>query len=165
MELMQQHQFAVGCEHDVVWFKTSQGTVRFGYNTSFAIAKGLRMASAVVMRLGRVPLAERQIVKRTIPQDAMAELQRSKLSPIERQSNSPTSGLPWSVGITDDGGLVTLEFGNVLWKFEAENAATLAGWFRARALEAKRWAGDTGTTRRLSGILTDANDNERRGAN
>lgn len=67
------------------------------------------------------------------------------------------------VQVTHELDRVLLTIGNTTMKMMYRDAFTLAAWLRANAAEAKRFAGDTSNIYTAIGMLSDAEENYKRG--
>src|SRR5690606_5946630 len=146
-------------ENDIVALRLGRAEARFSYGTAASIAQGLRVASNAAFRADRVPLDERQALRRALPDELSAAPPHAER---RQTSEARRPGPRWEVRV--EGSLVALQIGNVVARLEPDAALAVAGWMRLRAREAKRWAGDRSRTIRAAGLLTDAETNYRTGA-
>lgn len=142
----------VQAKNDIVVFSIGRAQTSLGYETALKIAQGLRLASNLAGRYAGIHLDERRELKRTPEVEA-------PVAPGGVNTAPRNAGLPWTVNVV--GELVEFTLGEFSARFQAPDAATVAGWLRAQAKVAKAWAGDTSKTLRLAGNLTDAETNDR----
>lgn len=153
MTLLTRQKVDVRRRNDVVELAIGRASATFGYNTALAIAQGLRLASNLTGRRAGIPAAERRELRAILPDfDESIRSQGAETLPS-------ASSARWEVKV--DGQLVVLVIADFVARFESDTAASIAGMIRARAKEAKTWAGDRGRTLRAAGNLTDAGDNAR----
>ncbi len=148
MTLLTKQPVQVLRANDVVELQIGRSTASFGYNTALHIAQGLRLASNLTGRRSGIPAHERRELRTTLP-DLDPDLRAHQAETLPSAAS-----VPWEVKV--DGELVVLVIGDFIARFEAPTAAEIAGMIRARAKEAKTWAGDRGKTLRAAGNLTDA---------
>lgn len=149
-ELLEPTAVSIDVENDVVVFRVGSNLARFSYTSAFMIAQQLRLFSGLAARIAGATLEQRREIKRQPDEDNVRSIS---------QPNLPRGDSRWRV--SNEGELVVLQIGDLVARWEAPAAGTIASWFREGGRQAKAWAGDTSKTMRLAGILTDANENAR----
>ena len=149
-ELLKREDVSVDVENDVVVFRVGLNVARFSYTSAFMIAQQLRLMAGLAARIAGATLEQRRAIKRQPDEDAVRTVSGPKI---------PSGDLRWRVW--NEGELVALQIGDLVARWEAPAAGTIASWFREGGRQAKAWAGDTSKTLRLAGILTDASENAR----
>lgn len=151
-ELLEPTAVSVDVENDVVVFRVGSNKARFSYTTAFIIAQQLRLFSGLAARIAGATLEQRREIKHQPTEDDVHSV---------KASNAPSGDSRWRVW--NEGEIVALQIGDLVARWEAPAAGTIASWFREGGRQAKVWAGDTSKTMRLAGILTDASENRRLG--
>lgn len=151
-ELLEPTAVSIDVENDVVVFRVGPNLARFSYTSAFMIAQQLRLFSGLAARIAGATLEQRRELKRQPVEDNVRSIS---------QPNIPSGDSRWRVW--NEGELVLLQIGDLVARWEAPAAGTIASWFREGGRQAKAWAGDTSKTMRLAGILTDAEENRRLG--
>lgn len=149
--LLKREDVSVDVENDIVVFRVGSGVARFSYTSAFMIAQRLRLMAGLAARIAGATLEQRRAIKRQPTEDDVHSISGAKLV--------PSGDLRWRVW--NEGELVVLQIGDLVARWEAPAAGTIASWFREGGRQAKVWAGDTSKTHRYAGILTDANENAR----
>ena len=149
-ELLKRENVAVDVEDEVVVFYCAGNPSRFSYDTAFDVAQRLRLAANVAARMAGVSKEERGDLKR---QDAPEEL----FADVRLETGKLENGVAWNVWT--EGELVAFQIGEVIAKWEAPAAMTIASWFREGGRQAKSNSGNRVKTLRIAGVLTDANLN------
>jgi hypothetical protein len=153
--LLKRENVEVNTENDVVVLKVGRHVARFAYGTAFVIAQRLRLSANVALRHAGVARDERAELKREQVEDEFDYFADCKLD----TDGALSEGFRWEVG--NEGELVVFQISDLIIRWEAPAAMTIAAWFREAGQRAKAWAGDVSTTRRLLGILSDANESAR----
>ncbi len=151
-ELFERTGVSVDADDDIVVLRVGKMKARMSYTLAFQIAQRMRLHGGVAARIAGATPKERSALKRQAD-----EANLTPLRTIELQDN----GKPWDVW--HEGELVAVRLKEVIARWEAPAALTIAGWLREGGRQAKRWAGDTSKTHRYAGILTDAAENDRLG--
>lgn len=163
MNLLRPERLRVWHENDLVLIECGRARLQMAYGTGAIIAKALRVAGSHAAMVAGVSARDRRALKRSMPNEAWDQIAAARAleAPAGPRRTESAAGLRWAVKV--DGQLATLEFGNVAFSFEGPGALEIAVRLRVAARLAKRWAGDTSSTRSAGGILTNAEDNYRRG--
>jgi len=161
MAVLSPERVRVSAENDVVVLQVGRAQARFSYNTAAMIAQGMRLAANQAAMVGKARPDERQAMRAALPLGTHEAMLNAKASEERRATNTATASMRWSTGVM--GELVTFDLGNVHMEFEPETAYQISHWLRIQARVAKLWSGDTGRTMRVSGTLTDAEQNYRHG--
>ncbi len=141
---------SVDADDDIVVLRVGKMKARMSYTLAFQIAQRMRLHGGVAARVAGATPVERFHLKRKAD-----ELNLKPVGNGEARQNDK----PWDVWT--EGQLVCVRLKEVIARWEAPAALTIAGWIRVAGRQAKHWAGDTSRTRRFAGILTDANENAR----
>ena len=149
-ELFERTGVSVDADDDIVVLRVGKMKARMSYTLAFQIAQRMRLHGGVAARIAGAGALERFKLKR--------EADEANLRLIAG-GEPPKNDKPWDVW--HEGELVAVRLKEVIARWEAPAALTIAGWIREGGRQAKRWAGDTSKTHRYAGILTDANENAR----
>ena len=146
-EILKREDVSVDVDGVVVVFRVAKHEARFSYPTAFDIAQRLRLCANGASRNAGIPREERADMKRQDPPESL-------LADVRVDEPGRMDGTTWDAWI--QGELVAFLFGNMIAKWEAPAAMTIASWFREGGRQAKHNAGDRVKTIRIAGTLTDA---------
>lgn len=124
------------------------------YATVFNIASSLKMACKQAMRV-----TGERLENTDQHMQSDFEIAVQEVNPVRR--NLPVEKIEW--GITYNQEIVYLQLGNNILQFHFSDGLKISQWLRSGAAQAKRWAGETGKSMHTNGMLTDAEENYKRG--
>ena len=157
MSILSKQRIHIVSEYDQVLLHVGNVVVSMPYATAFSIAQGIRLASKDAMRYAKEDVNNWQkyandedLPKHTTPYH------------IPRTSRVDVSkGFEWAVGWNGEN--VKMKFGNNIIEVHFTTALQISAWLRSTGAESKAWAGETGRSMRASSILSNAEENYRRG--
>ncbi len=152
--LLQKIKYGATANLDMVDIRVADMRPRVPYQIAFEIAHKLRMAAKRAARWDRQPA--------TLSHDYMGDLKDvPRPNRAFRRSKLTSNMRRYLVGTNDR--MVQIGFNNSCMDIEYEDALKLHAKIRIEARRAKAWAGDTSTTSRLLGMVTDAEEDDRLG--
>lgn len=154
-DLLTKQKVCVETDCDRVVLVVGRTAFPMPYASASKIAAGLKMACKQAMRVSGESLDNweaRQKLDR--------EIQVNELNSTRRTTTMPAQ-FQWRVEST--GEMVAIWFNEVKLEFHFSAGLQISQWVRLAAKQAKNWAGDSGTKMHMTGILTDAEDNYKRG--
>lgn len=152
--ILKNEKVSVETDCDRVIFAAGRTLFPIPYATAFKMAASLKMACKQAMRITKEPLSEADALMKSD-----REIKVNEVSPIKR--NLPIQNFEW--GVSYCGEMVYMEIGNNEVGFHFSDGLKISQWLRFGGKQAKNWAGDTSRSMHATGILTDAEDNYKRG--
>ena len=152
--LLQKIKYGATANLDMVDIRVASMRPRVPYQVAFEIAHKLRMAAKRAARWDRQAA--------TLSHDFMGDLNDCPAPNRSFRRSKLTSNVKrYLIDVND--GLVQVGFNDSLMEIEYEAALKLHAKIRVEARRAKAWAGDSSTTSRLLGMVTDAEEDDRLG--
>ena len=154
MKLLELRQIVVALERDVVHVSLGDLRTRWGYLSAGEIEVALRVAGNHAAIAEGIQREERGELKRLSP-----SLDKRPFSPEARQHENPRLGPRWMVRIEGPkADLVAWYIENAVVHIEGHTALELSRLIRKARREARRYAGDSSTVLRVTGLLSDRNE-------
>ncbi len=141
---------------DIVEWQLCSNKVRLYYQNTIEILHGMRVAAKAAMRHeGNAVSAWRDHAKIDRTPSIVP------LNPEYRRSGFASNVKTWRVDV--EGALVVVYLNELEARFHWTDALYFSAWLRTAARQAKNWAGDSTRQLRSTALLTDAEDNYKRG--
>lgn len=158
MDVLKRDNILVSTLDDMVTIKHGSADIHIHYNAALNIVPALRIACKAALRyVGADPSEWRNIG------DDEDDFEIGESYRGFRQSGRLANCSRWRVDV--DGALVSLVFDEHTICSPFEDMTKVMRALRQAAKQAKAWAGDSGTTLRVVGRLTDAEQNYKQGMN